>query len=407
MNQAQAIANGPVSIPSIKQEIRIGSALKALAALVARAVFYFFAAFLNFVSCSAFTSFAKSQREKFLAASQALTNALKPSADPIVRENQIRYGVNNIARRLEKQWTDTQVQRDKQVDNPNFQFLAADAPFLENGEAIDFDENFSVAVCSAIGPRPTLEDEHIATSFRVEIGQTSYPVQLFGVFDGHGGTAAARYVKEHIQEKLTATLQEFNRGQLTDEGIWNALKLVCVRLNGDFKQALPRDLSGTTAAIALILNGEIWCANVGDSRAIFAGWEGEHCQLTEDAKPEASKYRRGIENRGGILERVQGIFRINGNLAVARAVGDQLVGDGVSARAKITKRDLPPSGGHLILGCDGIWDVASTRQAAAAIQAHANQSTVQLACNLAYSALQAGSTDNVTAMVVRLQPRVA
>ncbi len=43
-------------------------------------------------------------------------------------------------------------------------------------------------VGSSIGARRTMEDAHLATELTVEIAGNSYPIQLFGVFDGHSKT---------------------------------------------------------------------------------------------------------------------------------------------------------------------------------------------------------------------------
>jgi len=84
-------------------------------------------------------------------------------------------------------------------------------------------------------------------------------------------------------------------------------------------------------------------------------------------------------------------------------VGDHNVG-AISARPKITVYPLSmiPRGSHLILTCDGIYDVSSTRQVAAAVRIHNNQSAVELAKNIVYSAYQANSGDNLSALIVKL-----
>ena len=59
-------------------------------------------------------------------------------------------------------------------------------------------------------------------------------------------------------------------------------------------------------------------------------------------------------------------------------------------------------GTHLILACDGIYDVASTRQVAQGVKGDKDGSSMQLAQNIVHSAYMAGSKDNLSALVVKL-----
>lgn len=293
-----------------------------------------------------------------------------------------------VAKKLQKQWKLTQDQAANESDKA-FQYLQAPATF--KGEShTEKAGNYEVGVCHYIGRRDEMEDEHLTTSFDLNIRGTVYPVQLFGVFDGHGGGQASAFVKQNLQQELHNTLSEFCVDGLTDKDIFNAIKITFFRLKSKFQEE-----SGTTATVAMILDGKLWTANVGDSRTILDNG----VQLSEDAKPNDPRYQKGIENRGGKV-----LFnRVNGILGVARAIGDHNVG-AVSARPKITVlplSDIPPNS-RLILTCDGIYDVASTRQVASAVKANKDQSVEELAKNIVYSAYQAKSQDNLSALVVKL-----
>src|SRR5262249_14233112 len=144
-----------------------------------------------------------------------------------------------------------------------------------------------------------------------------------------------------------------------------------------------------------ILNDHLWTANVGDSRIILDNG----VQLTEDAKPEDPHYQEEIRKHGGYVD----YGRVNGHLAVARAIGDHNVA-GICPYPTIISRPLSefPPDSHLILGCDGIFDVASTIQVAKAVKDHRESSARDLARNLVYSAYMAESSDNLSALVVKL-----
>lgn len=306
-----------------------------------------------------------------------------------MRSYQIIQGTGQIADKLQNQFDRAQKQAALEPDK-SFQYISSPADFRGKAETEKV-AGYEAGVCHFIGKRSTMEDQHLTCSFDLIAGGKAYPIQLFGVFDGHGGGEAALFVKRNLERKLHETLKEFCQGGLTDEAIWNGLKITCVGLKDEFGM---RE-SGTTATFAMILDGKLWTANVGDSRTILDNG----IQLSEDAKPSDPHYRQGIENRGGIVF----FNRVNGNLAVARSIGDYYVG-AVSARPKITVYPLSllPKGSHLILACDGIYDVSSTRQIAAAVREHANLSAAQLAQNIVYSAYEAKSGDNLSALIVKL-----
>lgn len=333
----------------------------------------------------------------------ALLEPAKDTLTPEIRENRFRLGSELIARKLATELEKAQEQQAKETDKA-FAYLSAKEDILGSDGSQPIAESHrigdgEVGVCHFIGKRGSMEDEHLAISFALAAGDTLYPVSLFGVFDGHDGREASLYVKEHLQGKLQEILTQYCADGLNDEAIWNGLKQTFVRLNQEF----THESAGTTATVAMILDGRIWTANVGDARTILDNG----IQLSEDAKPTDPRYKQGITNRGGI------VFsnRVNCKLAVARAIGDHSLKDMnrgsilvVSARPKITVYPLSSieKGSHLILACDGIYDVASTRQVSTAVREDRDTSAVELAKNIVYSAYQAGSTDNLSALVVKL-----
>jgi protein phosphatase 1L len=285
-----------------------------------------------------------------------------------------------------------------------FQYFNAPSDWSAHEEMVG---GLRMGVSHAQGRRSSMEDEHLAVSFNLTIAGRNYPIQLFGIFDGHGGPMAARFVRDNLQRKLQEALIEYNQRGLNDAGIWKALKMTCVRLNRDFKNAHGQiaDRQGTTATIAMILDHKVWTANVGDARTVLDN-HGIPVQLTEDAKPSDARYKRGIEQRGGcVVDGAGNVLRVNGVLAVARAIGDHGLNGAVSARPKITVKPLSEiqRGSHLILCCDGIYDVSRTVDVVAAAHRHIALAPGILARNIVYSAYQAGSEDNLSALVVKIK----
>ena len=318
------------------------------------------------------------------------------------RLNRTRQGEKLIADKLQKELSCAEKQASKEP-NKAFKYLPAPIDF-KPAHFSRVHAHIEAGVCYYQGQRESMEDDDLITFFELIVEDKTYPVQLFGVFDGHGGSWASRYVKLHLKEQLQETLTEFCFDRLTDESIWNALKITFVELHKGLAQWKDeQDLShisgGTCATVAMILNEKLWVANAGDSRAILDNG----CQLSEDAKPENPRYKRGIESRGGKVLTVGRVARVNENLSLARALGDHNV-KGINPRPKITMCPLSeiPEKSCLILACDGIYDVSSTRQVAAAVRAHKDSSAAQLAKNIVYSAYKAGSKDNLSVLVVKL-----
>ena len=197
----------------------------------------------------------------FLNALENLLNRLKtyffkhfgplPSKNPVVaqpdvaptttfgREHRIRSGAENIQARLEREFQHAQNQMANELDKA---FAYEEAPAVQTDQEVPIvppalEErigNYTVGISHFQGRRREMEDEHLATYFNLNIAGNVYPLSLFGVFDGHGGTKAAQYVRDHLQEVLNEALIEFNPNGLSDVGIWNALKITCVRLSDRF-----------------------------------------------------------------------------------------------------------------------------------------------------------------------------
>merc|ERR1740117_1887397 len=79
--------------------------------------------------------------------------------------------------------------------------------------------------------------------------------------------------------------------------------------------------AGCTATVALVTPTHIIVANVGDSRCVLSTAT-QVSALTEDHKPQMPAERARIEAAGGTVVNSRGTFRVNGILAVSRALGD-------------------------------------------------------------------------------------
>ncbi|MBB63561.1 MAG: hypothetical protein CMO81_00675 [Waddliaceae bacterium] len=258
---------------------------------------------------------------------------------------------------------------------------------------------YKMASASCRGRRHVMEDRE--ANFVIDLhGQK---VSVMGVFDGHGGENAARYISENIQEVLKDNLIKHNPEEITDQGIWDALKSTTQDLDQNFLEEENYRTDGSTALITVIINDALWVANVGDSRAVLHKTDSSVIQLSEDQKPQIKRYKNKIEKEGGCVWEAFGGHRVNGILAVARAIGDRGV-KGVVANPKITKYSMNqiPKGARLILACDGLWDTVSTKEAGKFLSLAKKKNLCADHCAelLLKGAYESGSTDNITVMVV-------
>ena len=295
-------------------------------------------------------------------------------------------------------------------------------------------ENGNITIAHAQGRRPSMEDAHIVERIGFVTNDVK-EMQISAVCDGHGGSGWSNYVAANIGERLKVRLEEFNQNGLTDVGIWNALKIAMVDLDLDLTaqgrpdriaiedhpqyesykknnmlDEIPEeelyDKSGTTINLAVRINGDLWIANVGDSRAILVDDDGGMLQISEDASPNAPYYQKPIEARAGTVrgEKVVSPNR-SSSIAVARALGDTQFEGAISARPKITK--IPQSmlkNATLIQTCDGVPEVSSSVDIAQKIHNWQGKedATKNAALDLVASAYQAGSGDNLSAIVTKL-----
>lgn len=140
----------------------------------------------------------------------------------------------------------------------------------------------------------------------------------------------------------------------------------------------------------------LYTANAGDARVVLSR-SGRALRLSYDHKgSDRSEGKRVQEAGGTILNN-----RVNGVLAVTRALGDAYMKDLVTGHPYTTETVLIPGEDEfLILACDGLWDVCTDQQAVDLIREVPNE---RLASKILVDhALKEYSTDNLTVMVVRL-----
>jgi len=277
----------------------------------------------------------------------------------------------------------------------------------------------SYGVHSIKGKRPSMEDAHkaiveepdetIDDSYEGQNDNTSF----FGVYDGHGGEKAAKFVSHHLH-KLILSHSKFS----TDPVL--AIKEGFLEVERLYLQKSVKDQlgDGTTATIAILVNSMMYVAHVGDSDAVLArGHKSILLTQPHNLKANVEERDRVKQSGGVIIHGRLGHPFLNpefASLGVSRAIGDSIFKDpaftdgkpsGLIAEPEIEKISLIPEDQFVILACDGVWDVFKHHDAVAfvhkALLENGNDPQ-KAAIELVHSALSRGSTDNITALIILL-----
>lgn len=229
------------------------------------------------------------------------------------------------------------------------------------------------------GCRRTMEDEVVMFA--------DHDYAVFAVLDGHGGSTAAHYMKQHL---LTA-LQP-----LEDVHNHHILKARIRALDTRFTEQ-ARDDSGSTLALAIICRKTMTAviAHVGDSQVRLNG----ETVLTVDHTPRLRSEANRVVAAGGFVAN----NRVNGNLAVSRALGDRHFKtkwiNVVSAEPDCVTVQLKDSD-RLLLYCDGFTERMSEAELTSAImRLYGKDEFIQ---ELICESIRKGSQDNHSVIAIRV-----
>lgn len=239
----------------------------------------------------------------------------------------------------------------------------------ENGEG----NGLRYGLSSMQGWRVEMEDAHTAI---IELPGDLKLWSFFAVFDGHAGANVSAYCAEQLCLAITGnddfkgSIKTENGQQMLDN-VSKGIKTGFLELDDKMRKEMPEivsgmDKSGSTAVCAMVSPEYFFFANCGDSRAILCR-DGKVEFFTTDHKPFHPNEKERIQNAGGSVM----IQRVNGSLAVSRALGDfeykNVEGKGpceqlVSPEPEVFIERRSQTDEFIVLACDGIWDVMSNEE---------------------------------------------
>ncbi|OIW28862.1 putative serine/threonine phosphatase 2C ptc2 [Coniochaeta ligniaria NRRL 30616] len=238
-------------------------------------------------------------------------------------------------------------------------------PVVEKTSEHGQDERLIYGVSAMQGWRISMEDSHttvldlLAKTERTK----AHPQKLsfFGVYDGHGGDKVALFAGDNIH-KIIAKQDTFKTGNY-EQALKDGFLATDRAILSDPKY--EEEVSGCTACVGLITDDKIYVANAGDSRSVL-GVKGRAKPLSFDHKPQNEGEKARITAAGGFVD----FGRVNGNLALSRAIGDfefkksaELAPEQqiVTAYPDVMVHELGDDDEFLVIACDGIWDCQSSQ----------------------------------------------
>lgn len=275
---------------------------------------------------------------------------------------------------------------------------------------------------STKGKREYMEDDTCYTECMFVIPNKRIKfVQIFGLFDGHGGDQLSNFLSENLSyvildnmEKVdisTKPQREKNIPLVLSKSFTNVQRYIHKHFLEKFR------FQGSTALIVLKIDKELYTANVGDSRAIFFGTQSGLYQLSEDHKPNLPREKSRIEKMGGYIsgaisrvwknEKREGI-----GLSTSRSLGDlhsylpHKRDYLISPIPDVTKLNIKSDESYfIVLGSDGVWDVLKNIQVVNIVinmlrgSKKMNPILISDACKkIVQEALKKGSMDNITSL---------
>lgn len=327
-----------------------------------------------------------------------------------LQETQSQWESGSTSSQMSAQSGGNTVTRSAESDSNNSRTLetSVGAPTLPqpsnaNENVVD---GILVGTADTIGRRPSMEDEmivarHITAHYRKRIW-------LFGVLDGHGGAHASKFVATNWPRLLFSLLD--SAGSCQARKVRLAIETSIDQCNDMLYRHLmhnAHDLNvGTTLCAVIIIDAtDLYCVNVGDSRAIAIGRDGKLIgSLSKDHKPARADETRRIVELGGHVTNYDGVPRVMGNLAVSRALGDFPSTPYVTHKPDIVGPRQMRQVSTIVVCCDGVTDVLDNDNIVDIVGDRVHRSGAQSAAeavrNSAYSHY---SGDNISVLVAKIK----
>jgi len=230
-------------------------------------------------------------------------------------------------------------------------------------------------------------------------------VNFFSVYDGHGGKEVSEFLYKKLYKYFMNRKLNYPLNKKTINFIYDHLQNI-LRTN----HTNMCSHTGSTSLVAIQYkhnnNNYMHIVNLGDCRAVLCR-NNLGLALTKDHKPIWPDEKSRIEKLGGKIY-FDDDWRVK-DLSVSRAFGDLDATPYITHRPEFFNYKLSKNDKFVILACDGLWDVFTPQQAVNFVllncyDNHFNRINRKdnIADKIAKQAIQRGSGDNITAIVIFL-----
>jgi protein phosphatase 1L len=255
--------------------------------------------------------------------------------------------------------------------------------------------NITYGISEETGYRNHMEDTH---AIYQDADREFFAAEIY---DGHGGKEAAEIASRMLTPYFMHTWgMEFAKPSKDRRNEFEPIREAYLSVDAHLVERGIK--SGTTAANLYIIGHRFLAANVGDTRIIIGTRKG-YSFLTKDHKPDLPEERTRIESLGGRVVSY-GAPRVEGILAMSRALGDTSLKPFVSSEPRIVEGHLGKENDYAVLACDGVWNVLTHGDAIQIVRASIDPRRASE--EISRKAIDRGSTDNITVIVLDLREHV-
>lgn len=235
------------------------------------------------------------------------------------------------------------------------------------------EHNASSARCNLISAKAIRGDR----SYMEDAYYISKDGNFIGLYDGHGGKDISDFMRFHFYDLFQDRVEYCALRAVKDV---KTIAVECFlkafeKANAAVKQVSAWRDQGSTAVVVWLQGGYICTANLGDSRAVLCRNK-KAMELSVDHKPNSVLEKQRIEELGGTVKWYgyvdlhgkpimdSGCYRVNGNLAVSRSIGDFDEKPFISGVPDVMIQPRQPGKDEfIILASDGLWDVFTSSEA--------------------------------------------
>jgi len=259
---------------------------------------------------------------------------------------------------------------------------------------------------SVQGRRDANEDRH---NIILNIGRLKSDlnaINLLGIYDGHGGTYVSEFLEKNLPKYYCNLKLEPPFAKEYHCELFECLQKKILKSEKGY-------VCGSTCLLNIMYKSKnektqeeeihMNIVNLGDCRLVIVYKNGESKQVTVDHKPDDKIEKDRLEKMGGeIYKDSEGTIRI-GDLSLSRAFGD---GDNlpyISQKPDIYYKKITSQTKYVVMGCDGLWDVINNDDLFKILNGFKAKGSKNLAADLASKALELGTTDNVSVIIIEIE----